>query len=553
MSSLLKSNPTLRSSPAQSEPGIITTDVPGRLDRLPWGRFHWLVIVALGVTWILDGLEVTLAGSLAGALRESPTLQFSAAEVGFASSAYVAGAVAGAVFFGWLTDRLGRKRLFSVTLLVYLLAAAGTAFTWNLTGYALMRCITGAGIGGEFSAINSAIQELIPPRFRGRTDLAINGSYWMGAAAGGAATLVLLDPNLINPEYGWRLAYFIGAAIGIPILFLRRYIPESPRWLMLHGRPRQAEAVVQDIEARFTASGHVLSPVFTRVRLRERAFTPFADVYHALVRVYPRRTILCLGLMIAQAFFYNAIFFTYAMLLTDFYGVEASHVGWYVLPFALGNVCGPLLLGPLFDTIGRRPMIAFTYAASALLLLATGFLFRAGLLSATTQTLAWSATFFFASAAASAASLTVAENFPLEVRALAIAIFYALGTGLGGIAAPTLFGALIQSGSRDRVLLGYLLACFLMAGAAALALWLGEHTEGRSLEDVAPPLSSADPERPPALSQQKLGEQTQCQANGDDRAGFLEELPRGELCCGCHSAASRARCLTSWAILAFLT
>ena len=492
MSSFLTSNPTLTSSPTRADLGIITTDVPARLDRLPWGRFHWLVVVALGVTWILDGLEVTLAGSLAGALRESPAMHFSATDVGFASSAYVAGAVVGAVLFGWLTDRLGRKRLFSVTLLLYLLAAAGTAFTWNLTGYALMRFLTGAGIGGEFSAINSAIQELIPPRFRGRTDLAVNGSYWTGAAAGAGATLVLLDPHIISPEYGWRLAYFMGAAIGVPILLLRRFIPESPRWLMLHGRTGQAEAVVQDIEARFTASGHVLSPVSTIVRLRERAFTPFTDVYDALVRRYPRRTVLCLGLMSAQAFFYNAIFFTYAMLLTDFYGVEASHVGWYVLPFALGNVCGPLLLGPLFDTIGRRPMIAFTYAASAILLLATGLLFRAGLLTATTQTMAWSATFFFASAAASAASLTVAENFPLEVRALAIAIFYALGTGIGGIAAPTLFGVLIQSGSRDRVLMGYLLACVLMALAAALALWLGEHTEGRSLEDVAPPMSSAD-------------------------------------------------------------
>jgi MFS family permease len=469
----------------------IETDVPGRLDRLPWGRFHWLVIVALGVTWILDGLEVTLAGSLAGALRESPTLHFSDTQIGLASSAYVAGAVTGALFFGWLTDRLGRKRLFSVTLTLYLLAAAGTAFTWNLPGYALMRFLTGAGIGGEFSAINSAIQELIPPRFRGRTDLTVNGSYWVGAAFGGAASIVLLDPHVINPEYGWRLAYFMGAVIGVPILFLRRFVPESPRWLMLHGRAGNADEVVRAIEGKFIASGHVLSPVTTRVRLRDRPFTPFADVFITLIKHYPRRTALCLSLMIAQAFFYNAIFFTYAMLLTDFYGVNSSHVGWYVLPFALGNVLGPLLLGPLFDTIGRKPMIAFTYAASAVLLLATGLMFHAGILTATTQTLAWSATFFFASAAASAAALTVAENFPLEVRALAIAVFYALGTGIGGIAAPSLFGALIESGSRDRVLLGYLFACFLMAIAAAMALWLGERAERRSLEDVAPPLSSA--------------------------------------------------------------
>jgi MFS family permease len=487
-----KRNRVSPSMPPPEQDEIITTDVPARLDRLPWGRFHWLVVVALGITWILDGLEVTLAGSLAGALRDSPVLRFSAADVGLASSAYVAGAVMGALLFGWLTDRMGRKRLFSITLLVYLLAAAGTAFTWDLASYALMRCLTGAGIGGEFSAINSAIQELIPPRFRGRTDLAVNGSFWVGAAIGGAASLPLLDPRLIDPEHGWRLAYFMGAAIAVPILLLRRFIPESPRWLMLHGRAGQAEAVVRDIEARFTSSGHVLPPVFSRVRLRGRAFTPFADVRHVLLRLYPRRAMLCLGLMIAQAFFYNAIFFTYAMLLTDFYGVSAGHVGWYVLPFAVGNVLGPLLLGPLFDTIGRRPMIVFTYAASAVLLTATGLLFHDGVLTATTQTLAWSCTFFFASAAASAANLTVAENFPLEVRALAIAIFYALGTGLGGIAAPALFGVLIESGSRGRVLLGYLLAAVLMALAAALALWLGESNERRSLEDVAPPLSSAD-------------------------------------------------------------
>jgi MFS family permease len=472
----------------------VTTDVPARLDRLPWARFHWVVIIALGITWVLDGLEVTLAGSLAGALRESPSLHFSAAEVGLTSSAYVAGAVTGALFFGWLTDRLGRKRLFSVTLLLYLLAAAGTAFTWNLTGYALMRFLTGAGIGGEFSAINSAIQELIPPRFRGRTDLTVNGSYWLGAALGGAASLVLLDPRFISPDHGWRLAYFLGAAIGVPILLLRCFVPESPRWLMLHGQEGQAEAVVQQIETRVTEAGHALPPISgARLRLRaDRTFTPFADVFRTLLQRYPRRTVLCLALMIAQAFFYNAIFFTYAMLLTDFYGVNPDLVGLYVLPFALGNVFGPLLLGPLFDTVGRKPMIAFTYGASAALLLLSGLLFRADVLTATTQTVAWSATFFFASAAASAASLTVAENFPLEVRALAIALFYAFGTGIGGIMAPTLFGLLIQSGSRDRVLLGYLLACALMAGAAVLTLWLGERNECRSLEDVAAPLSSVD-------------------------------------------------------------
>lgn len=468
----------------------IETDVPARIDRLPWGRFHWLVVTALGVTWILDGLEVTLAGSLAGALRDSPVLHFSPSEVGLTSSAYIAGAVSGALFFGWLTDKLGRKRLFSITLLLYLLAAAGTAFTWDLPSFALMRFLTGAGIGGEYSAINSAIQELIPPRYRGRTDIAVNGSFWIGAALAGMGSLFVLDANLIDPEFGWRLAFFIGSAIGIPVLLLRRFIPESPRWLMLHDRVGEAETVVTRIEARFIADGHTLPPVATRVRLHHRASTPFADVVHALLHLYPRRTVLCLGLMVAQAFFYNAIFFTHAILLIDFYGVDPTKVGWFVLPFALGNVLGPLLLGPLFDIVGRKPMLAFTYAASGVLLLITGVLFRAGMLDATTQTLAWSATFFFASAAACGANLTIAENFPLEVRALAIAIFYALGTGIGGIAAPWLFGLLIESGSRDRVLVGYVLASVLMVLAAGLAVWLGERTERKSLEQIAPPLSS---------------------------------------------------------------
>jgi len=473
-------------------PHIVDTDVPARLDRLPWGRFHWMVVVGLGITWVLDGLEVTLAGSLAGALRQSPILHFTPAEVGLTSSAYIAGAVSGALFFGWLTDRLGRKRLFNITLTLYLLAAAGTAFTWDLRTFLLMRFLTGAGIGGEYSAINSAIQELIPARYRGRADLAISGSFWVGAAIGGAGALVFLDPRWLNAEVGWRAAFFIGAAIGLPILFLRRYLPESPRWLVTHGRQQEAEAIVGGVETGFREAGYPLPPAEGRVRLRSRRSTGLVEVLGTLLRRYPRRAGLCLGLMVSQAFFYNAIFFTYAMMLTDFYHVPASDVGWYVLPFALGNVLGPLLLGPLFDTIGRKPMIALTYAAAGLLLLVTGLLFQQSMLTATTQTVAWSATFFFASAAACSANLTVAESFPLEVRALAIGIFYALGTGIGGIAAPVLFGALIESGSRDRVLLGYLFACALMGGAALLALWLGERLERRPLEQVAAPLSALE-------------------------------------------------------------
>ena len=471
---------------------IVVTDIPARLDRLPWARFHWLVVVALGITWILDGLEVTLAGSVAGALRHSPTLQFSAADVGLANSAYLAGAVVGALFFGWLTDRIGRKRLFSVTLLVYLTATAATALTWDLPSFALMRFFTGAGIGGEYSAINSAIQELIPARRRGWTDLAINGSFWVGAAIAGLGSIFLLDPRLVEPEIGWRVAFLSGAVIGLVILFLRRFIPESPRWLITHGHADEADVIVTQLEADMVQQGHVLPPTSEQIRLRTRRSTALSEVFHTLFRLYPRRCVLGLGLMSAQAFFYNAIFFTYAMMLTDFYGVPSADVGWYILPFALGNVLGPLLLGHFFDTIGRRRMLVFTYGASALLLAITGLLFHQGHLDATTQTLCWSVTFFFASAAASAAYLTVAESFPLETRALAIAIFYALGTGIGGVVAPALFGILIESGSRGQVLIGYLIGAGLMALAALLAAWLAMNNERQPLESVAPPLSRED-------------------------------------------------------------
>jgi MFS family permease len=480
--------PNPQSAAAASGP-VIETDVPARLDRLPWSRFHWLVVVALGITWILDGLEVTLSGSVAGALRESPVLRFTAADVGLANSAYLAGAVTGSLFFGWLTDRLGRKKLFSLTLLLYLAATAGTAFAWDLPSFALLRFLTGAGIGGEYSAINSAIQELIPARRRGWTDLVINGSFWIGAALAGGVSVILLDPRLFDPDLGWRIAFFSGAAIGLVILLLRRFLPESPRWLIIHGRPEDADRIVADIEAGVVAQGHVLAPVTGKARLRGRRFTPLGEVARTIVRTYPDRAMLGLVLMAAQAFLYNAIFFTYAMMLTDFYGVPAERAGWYVLPFAAGNVAGPLLLGRMFDTVGRRPMIVATYGISGLLLAATGWLFHQGLLDATTQTLCWSITFFFASAAASSAYLTVAESFPIEIRALTIAIFYALGTGLGGVLAPWIFGLLIESGSRTQVMGGYLLAAGLMIGAAAMAWRYALDSEWQPLESVARPLS----------------------------------------------------------------
>ena len=472
---------------------VVETDIPARLDRLPWGRFHTLVVVALGVTWILDGLEVTLAGAVAGALRQSPVLQFSSTDIGLASSAYLAGAVIGAVFFGWLTDRLGRKKLFFITLAVYMTATFATAVTWNLWTFALCRFVTGAGIGGEYAAINSTIQELIPARVRGWTDLVINGSFWVGAAIGAAGSIVLLDPTLLPVDIGWRAAFAIGALLSLIILFMRVWLPESPRWLLTHGRPQEGEAIVAGIEDAFRRQGHVLpAGPFPKLRLRMRTHTPLAEVAATLFRTERERTFVGLSLMAAQAFFYNAIFFTYALVLTEFYGVQADHVGWYILPFAAGNFLGPVFLGHFFDSIGRRQMITFTYAMSGLLLAATGYLFAKDLVSASGLTVAWMIIFFFASAAASSAYLTVSETFPLEIRALAIAFFYAIGTGIGGVAGPLLFGALIETGSRNSVFAGYLLGAALMLGAAAVAARWSVPAERRALEDVAPPLAQAD-------------------------------------------------------------
>ncbi|HKS88782.1 MAG TPA: MFS transporter, partial [Stellaceae bacterium] len=466
------------------EARVIETDIPARLDQLPWSGFHTLVAVALGITWVLDGLEVTIAGSVAAALEQSLVLHFTAAEIGLVSSAYLAGAVSGALLFGYLTDRFGRRRLFFVTLGLYLSATAATALAWDFWSFAAFRVLTGAGIGGEYAAINSAIQELIPARYRGRTDLAINGSFWVGAALGALGTIVLLAPGRLPPDWGWRAAFGIGAALGLAILLLRQWIPESPRWLMLHARPDASEAVVAEIERRVGARSERMMAE-PRIRLAAGKRTPLRRMVGAILRDYPRRAVLGVVLMAAQAFFYNAIFFSYALVLSRFYSVSAAAVGWYMLPFALGNFLGPLALGPLFDTLGRKPMIAATYALSGVLLALVGWLFRAGLVDATALTLCWSGIFFFASAAASAAYLTVGESFPLEARALAIALFYALGTGLGGVAAPWLFGLLIGSGERGEVFLGYLLGAGLMVAAALVELAIGVSAERQPLESVA--------------------------------------------------------------------
>ncbi len=477
-----------------SDPSVVETDIPARLDRLPWCRFHTLVVVALGITWILDGLEVTLAGTLAGALKESPVLRFSNSDIGFATSAYLAGAVLGAIFFGWLTDRLGRKKLFFITLSVYLTATAATAFSWDLWSFAILRFLTGAGIGGEYTAINSTIQELIPARVRGWTDLVINGSFWIGAAAGAAGSIIVLDPTVLDPEYGWRLAFLIGGGIGVVIFLMRMWIPESPRWLMTHGRAAEAEAVVASIERR--AYGQSGNPpprtALPTIRLRSRRSTPLGEVASVLFKTYRTRSLVGLALMASQAFFYNAIFFTYALILTDFYDIPAHGVGWYILPFAAGNFLGPLVLGRLFDTIGRRPMITFTYATSGILLAAAGYLFQQELITVEQQTMAWTIVFFFASAAASSAYLTVSETFPLEMRALTIALFYAIGTGIGGVAGPWLFGVLIDSGSRTSILGGYLLGAALMVGAATIQWRYGIAAERRPLESISRPLAWLD-------------------------------------------------------------
>ena len=469
---------------------IVKSDIPARLDRLPWGRFHTLVVAALGITWILDGLEVTLAGSLAGALKESAVLRFTNTDIGLASSAYLAGAVLGAIFFGWLTDRLGRKKLFFITLTVYLLATAATAASWNIASFALFRFVTGAGIGGEYAAINSTIQELIPARVRGWSDLVINGSFWVGAAAGALGSLMLLNPTMINPEIGWRIAFLIGATLALVIFFMRLWLPESPRWLITHGRVQEAQRVIEGIERRFEKlpTAHNLP----RVHLRPRKNTPLLEVTQVLFKLYRQRTFVGLALMAAQAFFYNAIFFTYALILTDFYGVRPDHVGYYLVPFAVSNFLGPVLIGRLFDTLGRRPMIVFTYIASGLLLAGTGFLFARDLITAQTQTLCWMTVFFFASAAASSAYLTVSEIFPLEIRALAIALFYAVGTGIGGIVGPWLFGVLIDTGSRISVFGGYLLGSLLMVLGGAVAWRWGVAAERKPLETVARPLTFID-------------------------------------------------------------
>jgi MFS family permease len=470
---------------------LLRTDIPLRLDRLPWSRFHWLVVISLGITWMLDGLEVTIVGAVASVLERADTLALTSSQIGMAGSAYLAGAISGALVFGHLTDRYGRKKLFLLTLALYVAATTATAFSFSFASFALFRGLTGAAIGGEYAAINSAIDELLPAARRGVADLAINGTYWLGTALGGVLTLYLLDPQLVPVNLGWRLSFGIGSLLTVAVVLVRRHVPESPRWLILHGRHEEAERTVRQLELDVAQREHVaLEPVGRTLTIDTTHRVGFGDVWRVIIHRYRRRSVLCLVLMVAQAFFYNAIFFTYSLLLTRFFEVQPERVGVYLIPFAIANFLGPLVLGHFFDSIGRRPLMAFTYGASGVLLLLVGWLFRQGYLDATTQAIGFSLVFFFGSAAASSAYLSVSELFPIELRALAIALFYCVGTAAGGLAAPALFGALIDTGDRREVFTGYAIGSALMLLAALVSLWLGVAAERRSLEEIAEPLST---------------------------------------------------------------
>ena len=470
----------------------LTTSIPQRLDRLPWSRWHWRIVGALGVTWLLDGLEVSIVAALGPMLTHPETLHLTHAEVGLTASAYLAGSVAGALFFSYLTDRQGRKKWFMITLALYLTATVLTAFSWDLMSFMVFRFFTGAGIGGEYAAINSAIDELIPARSRGHTDLAVNGTWWLGSAAGALLTLLVLNPTIFSEAIGWRLCFVFGAVLGVAIIIVRRVIPESPRWLMTHGRVRDAEAVVSEIERQVSQDhGTTLAEPDGHLTIHPYPHATVMTVARELFRSYPRRTVLGIGLMVTQSFMYNAVSFTYPLLLTKYYAVSSSDVGLYILPFAAGNFLGPLLLGRLFDTVGRKVMIGFTYGIAGILLSVAGYLFWISALTLSTQMLLWSLMFFFASAGASAAYLTVSEIFPMEIRAMAIAFFFIVAQG-AGIAAPWLYGIMIET-SATSVFYGYLLGGGMMLLGAVLELWLGVKAERQSLEQIAPPLSVRTP------------------------------------------------------------
>jgi MFS family permease len=463
------------------------------MDRLPWSRFHSRVVLGLGAAWILDGLEIQIVSTVGTVLQEKGTLHLSSTDVGLLASVYLIGEVLGALVFGRISDLVGRKKIFLATLVTYLLASGISGLAPNFVFLLVFRFIAGTGIGGEYTAINSAIDELIPSHYRGRVDIGINGTYWAGAMIGAAATIFLLNPNLLPINVGWRIGFLIGPVIGLGVIYLRYVLPESPRWLMTHGRQEEAERTVDKIEDEVRRQGHQLQPVpeSQALEVTGRGAVSYIQIGKTLLGDYPSRSFLGFSMMVTQAFLYNAIFFTYGLVLANFFHVPSDQLGYYIFPFAVGNLAGPLLLGPLFDTIGRRKMIASTYCLSAILLAISGLLFNAGVLNAITQTVCWCVIFFFASAGASSAYLTVSEIFPLELRAQAISFFFAISQLAGGVAAPFLFGALIGDGKNPGPLtIGYLFAAVLMFAGGLIAWFFGVNAERQSLEDIATPLSA---------------------------------------------------------------
>ncbi|MFC5217440.1 MFS transporter [Streptomyces coerulescens] len=479
---------------AQAETGrTVTTDIPARLDRLPWSRWHWTIVIGLGTVWILDGLEVTVVGSIAPRLSEPGSgLPITSGQVtGLAAALYVAGACLGALFWGRLTDRWGRKKLFMITLAVYLAATALTALSFDTWWFFLFRFLTGFGIGGEYAAINSAIDELIPAQYRGRVDLMINGSFWLGAVGGSLLAIVALDTAILPADVGWRLTFALGAVLALVILLVRRHVPESPRWLLIHGRDDEAERIVTAIERKVESErSEPLPRPEGELTIRQRRSVSFLEIGRTVFSKYRRRAILGFSLFIGQAFLYNAITFGFGAILATFFDVPTGDTGYYFAVIAVGNFLGPLLLGRLFDTVGRRVMISSTYLLSGLLLFATAWLFDQGVLNATTMTACWCAVLFFASAGASSAYLTVSEIFPMETRAMSIAFFYALGTAAGGISGPLLFADLTGTGKVGDTVLAFQIGAALMCLAGLVAAFFAVRAERRSLEDIARPLTA---------------------------------------------------------------
>ena len=480
-----------------SSSGTVRTDVPARLDRLPWARWHWMIVIGLGTVWILDGLEVTIVGNLSGRLSEPGSgLDITQSQVtGLGAAIYVLGACSGALLFGWLTDRFGRKKLFILTLAVYLFGTAMTALSFDAWWFFLFRFVTGMGIGGEYAAINSAIDELIPARHRGRVDIIINGTFWAGAAIGALLTVPLL--TALPTNWGWRVAFGLGALLGFVILLVRRHVPESPRWLFIHGREQEAEKLVADVEREVEReTGTKLSEVDEHLTIQQRRTIGFGRIARTLFRRYPRRSALGLALFVGQAFLYNAITFGYAQILQTFFDVPDGSTGYYFAVIAVGNLLGPLLLGHLVDTLGRKVMITCTYVISGVLLLATAWLCGAGVLGPVTMTACWCVVLFFASAGASSAYLTVSEIFPMETRALAIAFFYAIGTAVGGVSGPLIFAELVGTGQVRDTVLAFVIGACVMIVAGLVELWLGVKAERQGLERLATPLSAEDAAEP---------------------------------------------------------